>query len=80
MMSIAISLLTEPESLRHLKEFYRKANPPGFWRPVAIDCDLSPQESITRLWNALLATFLAALSVFFILTGARLIHCAQSKP
>ncbi|MCA9470845.1 MAG: Na+:solute symporter [Nitrospirales bacterium] len=69
LMSITISLLTKPENPGLLRRFYRKASPPGFWGPVAIDCGLSPQESMTRLWNALLATFLAALSVFLILTG-----------
>lgn len=32
---VTVALLTKPEPMPHLIEFYRKARPYGFWRPVA---------------------------------------------
>ena len=68
-VSIVVSILTPPEDQQHLKEFYKRACPPGFWGPIERSCVMATAESQSRFWKALLTTFLAALSIFCILTG-----------
>ncbi|WP_447971160.1 sodium:solute symporter family protein [Nitrospira sp. M1] len=69
LVSVFTALLTPPESQAHLQEFYRRARPPGFWGPIVEKCGISPQETQTRLWKALLTTALSAFSIFCMLTG-----------
>lgn len=66
---IAASLLTAPEPREHLAAFYARARPPGFWGPVASTVGVAPGQDARRLARGLLATGLAAFSIFCALTG-----------
>ena len=79
-VSILVSLLTKSEDQRHLKEFYRRAHPPGFWGPIAKTIGTPAEEAQSRLWKALLATVLAALSLFFVLTGLGSLMAQSPSP
>jgi Na+/proline symporter len=63
---VAASLASGPESRERLRAFYERARPPGFWRPVAGDAAASDAR---RLRRGLLATAVAAFSIFSLLTG-----------
>lgn len=65
---IVVSLLT-PESPARLADFYRRADPPGWWAPVARACGADPAAPRRRLARGLLATITAACSVFALLVG-----------
>ncbi|GJL50898.1 MAG: sodium transporter [Nitrospirales bacterium] len=80
LVSILTTLLTKPESRTHLKEFYRRACPPGFWGPIAEECEDSPRAPHTRLWRAALATILTAFSIFCVLTGIGSIMAHSPSP
>ncbi len=67
--SLLVSLFTKPEELHHLVEFYRRARPPGFWQPIAEKCEDLPRQDTSRLWKALFATLLCAMSIFCTLTA-----------
>ncbi|NQZ96377.1 MAG: Na+:solute symporter [Myxococcales bacterium] len=66
---VAASLLTAPEDDATLDAFYERAHPPGFWHPVARRCGRDPARDLKRLGGGLLATALASLSMFSLLTG-----------
>ncbi|MBI3178830.1 MAG: hypothetical protein HYZ27_04175 [Deltaproteobacteria bacterium] len=63
---VVTSLLTGPELAERLREFYRRAQPPGFWGPVSGDVTAGVQ----RLRRQAAATVTAALSLFCLLVGA----------
>ncbi len=66
---VAASLATSAEPLDKLCAFYRRASPPGFWHPAARALGRNPRCDVVRLARALLATALASISVFSLLTG-----------
>lgn len=41
---VIVTLLTKPEDMDHLKTFYRKAHPLGFWKPVR--CAIEAEDGI----------------------------------
>lgn len=67
--AIAGSLLTRPVPPETLQAFYKKVRPPGFWAPVAAACDDDPKRVKQRMYDGLVATFAAALSVFALIIG-----------
>lgn len=69
MIGIGVSLLTGPEDNDRLENFYRRAQPPGFWGPIEQRVNPDHPESSTRFWRAILAMGFAALSIFCFLTG-----------
>ncbi len=45
---ILVTLLTPPESIKTLKEFYRRCRPPGFWGPVVKDFEPEMRVKIRK--------------------------------
>lgn len=81
LVGITVSLLTPPEEMGLLVNFYCKARPPGFWGPVAIAAgDDNGAHSRLRLFSGLGATFLAAISVFSLLVGLGTWVCGSPIP
>jgi solute:Na+ symporter, SSS family len=66
MVAVAAALLSAPEKLTHLRRFYERARPPGFWGPVA---GTQAAADRRRLWLNLGAATGAAFSIFCLLTG-----------
>ncbi|MCZ6785146.1 MAG: sodium transporter [Proteobacteria bacterium] len=66
---VLVSLFGAPESPESLLRFYERARPPGFWGPVARAAGDEPRAVTRRLGSGLVATFLAAGSVFAVLTA-----------
>ncbi len=78
-VSIFVSLFTASEKEDHLQKFYRRAKPPGFWRPIAQKCGESGND-VRRFLTALLATLLTATSIFFVLTGLGTLLAGSPTP
>lgn len=76
---IGVSLLT-PEDLEHLKAFFERARPPGWWGPVAESLGLEPREGVRRFARATGATVAAALCVLSLLTGLGAWLCQSPEP
>ena len=68
-IGVGVSLLTGPEDHDRLETFYRRAKPPGFWGPIEQRVHSEHHESSQQFWRATLATGLASLSIFCVLTG-----------
>ena len=68
-IGIGVSLFTGPEDEERLEAFYRRAQPPGFWGPIERRVHLDFAGGSQRLWRAIMATGLNALSIFCVLTG-----------
>jgi len=66
---VAVSLAQSPPSRERLREFYARVQPPGFWRPVALELGDDPERSRQHLQRGLLRTGAAALSLFCALVG-----------
>ena len=66
---IVVSLLAGPEHKDRLLDFYMRARPPGFWKPIAMLAGDDGEEGVRRLYRGLSATLLSALSIFCLLTG-----------
>jgi hypothetical protein len=66
---VLVSLFVGPEVPERLRDFYRRVHPPGFWAPVAAALGEDAAMGPRRLGRGLLATALAALSIFALLTG-----------
>ena len=60
---VGASLWTGPEAPERLRAFCARVRPPGYWGPYG------DAEAPARLWRGLAAMFLAALSMFCVLTG-----------
>ena len=69
MIGVGTSLFTGPEDQDGLETFYRRAQPPGFWGPIERRVHPNHPDSSPRFWRAILATALAAVSIFCLLTG-----------
>jgi SSS family solute:Na+ symporter len=67
---VTASLLSGRENLEQLRRFYARARPPGLWGPVCAAVGDPPEEAARRLRRGLLATILASVSIFAVLTGA----------
>ncbi len=68
-VGIVVSLLYKPEDMEALKRFYIRVRPPGIWSPVARAAGIDPHEGRVRMIKALAATFIAAFSIFCLLTS-----------
>ncbi len=68
-IGIVVSLVTGPEDMGQLQAFYEKAQPPGFWKPVAESLGHSGDEPLIRFQRGVLATFAASFALFCLLTG-----------
>ena len=67
--AVVVVFLTGPEEQSRLREFYRRAHPPGFWGPVAASLNEEPGLGPRRLQRALAAMLTSAFSIFCLLTG-----------
>jgi solute:Na+ symporter, SSS family len=65
---VLASLLTGVDRER-LKDFYMRAQPPGFWGPIARQVDGAAGLAQGRFFRGIAATLLAAFSIFCLLTG-----------
>jgi Na+/proline symporter len=66
---IVVSLAFGAEPVERLQEFYSRAEPPGFWGPIALACGREPARDARRLGRGLATVVLSALSIFSLLTG-----------
>ena len=67
-IGVGVSLFTKEDHDR-LENFYRRAQPPGFWGLIEGRINPTAPRSFQRFWRAVLAMGLAALSIFCLLTG-----------
>jgi Na+/proline symporter len=67
--ALAAIVLAGPEDEARLAAFYMRVRPAGFWGPIADGLGMARGESPRRLWRALAATGLSALSLFCLLVG-----------
>lgn len=76
---VVVSLARPHRSLDRVADFYRRARPPGWWRPVAEAAGEDPSGDVRRLGTGLAAVAVGALSIFCVLTlvGSLI---AQSPP
>jgi Na+/proline symporter len=65
---VAVSLLYPARDRQHLREFYARVRPPGFWRPFA-EAQGEPGAPAARLGRGLARTAAAALCLFCALVG-----------
>ena len=68
-IGVGVSLATGPENQDRLENFFQRAQPPGFWRPIEEQIQPNHPSSSQRFWQAVLAVGLGALSIFCVLTG-----------
>ena len=66
---VLCSIISGPEDMDQLKEFYLRAKPPGFWGPVAAAVGDDPSLTLRRFNYSVLATALAATSIFMVLVS-----------
>jgi solute:Na+ symporter, SSS family len=45
---VAVTLLTPPERIETLREFYRRCRPPGWWKPVVNELDAGERRAIRK--------------------------------
>ena len=65
---VVVALYGPREPMAQLVRFYERVRPPGFWGPVSSLRGQGAREARARLRSGLLATGLAAWSVFALLT------------
>jgi Na+/proline symporter len=76
---IGVSLLTT-EDPEHLRRFFRLAQPPGWWGPIAASLGVDPGTNVKRLGRGFAAMLSAAFCVFFFLTGIGSWLCHSPVP
>jgi Na+/proline symporter len=68
-IAVAVSLLGKAEPTTTLRQFYQRAQPPGFWGPVAVACGDDARSSVLRLRTGLLNTVSVSFGVFCLLVS-----------
>lgn len=68
-LAIVVAIKGPQEDVEGLREFYRRARPPGFWGPIAESVEGDPEEDERRLGQGLAATFTSAAAIFCLLTA-----------
>jgi len=66
---IGVTLSTPAEPYDKLLSFYKRVRPPGFWQPIARLSGDDRRDPKRLFGNKLIATTLASVSVFTLLTG-----------
>jgi Na+/proline symporter len=66
---ITITLLTKQTSEEVLTSFYKKVDPPGFWRISAEKSGVDPQKPIKALKEGAYLTVATSLSLYLLLVG-----------
>jgi hypothetical protein len=62
---IAVTLLTPPDDAMHLKAFYRKVRPGGFWKPICAAAERQSGTTRHPFWGWILSV----LMILFFLQG-----------
>lgn len=70
---VAITLLTPPERIETLREFYHRCRPPGWWKPVVNELDAGTrraigQETITDLIDCALGVAFATSAILAVIS------------
>src|SRR5262245_36822828 len=70
---VAVTLLTPPERIETLREFYRRCRPPGWWKPVVNELDAGErsairQETIADLIDCLLGVAFCAAAILVVIS------------
>ncbi|MEM1033297.1 MAG: sodium:solute symporter family protein [Myxococcota bacterium] len=69
-LAILVAIFGPREDPDHLRAFYRRARPPGYWGPIAALVDGADAEAdARRLHRGLAATFASAGAIFSLLTA-----------
>ena len=68
--ALAAVWIKGPEDADHLRAFYERVRPVGFWGPIARASGTDEAAGPRQLWRSLGATVLCSLSVFCWLVGA----------
>jgi solute:Na+ symporter, SSS family len=89
---VVVSLLTPPERIETLRDFYRRCRPPGWWSPVVNELDMVErrvirQETINDLFDCALGIAFATSAILAVISplgrhwwifAAALAACAMS--
>ena len=70
---VAVTLLTPPERIETLREFYHRCRPPGWWKPVVNELDADArralrQETITDLIDCALGIVFATSAILAVIS------------
>ncbi|MEZ5476974.1 MAG: sodium:solute symporter family protein [Thiolinea sp.] len=66
-VALAAVYFMGPEKDERLMEFYKRAQPPGYWGPIATKAGYDPAEAPGRMWRGFAATAICAFSLFCLL-------------
>jgi len=66
---ITVTLLTRPTEKPVLHEFYRRVDPPGFWRNTSTDLQVDTERPMKGLKDGVYLTITTSLSVYLLLVG-----------
>jgi SSS family solute:Na+ symporter len=66
---IIVTLSTKPVSEKVLSRFYRKVEPPGFWKNTAARSKLDASRPMRTLRNGIYLTITVSLSLYLLLIG-----------
>jgi hypothetical protein len=66
---VAVTLLTRPTPRAARVGFYRRVDPPGFWRRTALEAGADPARPVAALRRGLRVTAAASVSVYALLVG-----------
>ncbi len=66
---IITTLLTPSEPMEHLRAFYLRVQPPGWWAPVVAGLDFNPKVPMRQLIRGLSAVIFCCITIFLSLIG-----------
>jgi Na+/proline symporter len=66
---VGVTLATRPTAAATLVEFYRRVDPPGFWRQTALRAGTDPARPLIALRRGAWLTVTTSLSVYLLLVG-----------
>lgn len=69
-VAVVVVTLVTPGTEKHvLDQFFRKVNPPGFWRKTARSCGIPAEQPVDQLKNGVFLVLTTALTIFLLLIG-----------
>lgn len=66
---VTVTLLTQPTDRNVLLEFYKRVDPPGFWKNTAAKLGMGTHRPINALKSGAYMTITVSLSVYLLLVG-----------
>ncbi|MBK9295081.1 MAG: Na+:solute symporter [Oligoflexia bacterium] len=78
--AVIASFFTTPTSQKHLVQFYKKVNPPGYWGKIAELAGADPSLAVNKFWKSIGITFLATFSFFCLLTAFGTLLAGSPEP